>query len=73
MDTPNPAYENGREIRDRTFEFACGMVRLCEKLYEAGGIGRMMVVQLLDCGTSASAMMEEARATRAPCVRKRTS
>lgn len=62
MDTRNPAYEDGQDIRDRTFEFACGIVRLCEKLYEAGGITRMMVPQLLDCGTSAAAMMEEARA-----------
>ena len=62
MDKPNPTYEDGQDIRDRTFEFACRVVRLCEKLYEAGGIARMMVQQLLDCGTSASAMMEEARA-----------
>jgi len=62
METPNPAHEDGQDICDRTFEFACGVVRLCEKLYEGRGIGRMMVAQLLDCGTSASAMMEEARA-----------
>ena len=62
MDTSNPAYEDGQDIRDRTFEFACRIVRFCEKLYDSGGIARMMAPQLLDCGTSPTAMMEEARA-----------
>ena len=49
-------------IRDRTFEFACRIVKFCERLHESGGIARIMAPQLLDCGTSPSPMMEEARA-----------
>ena len=52
----------GQNIRDRTFKFACGVVELCEALYERGGVARAMVSQLLGCGTSPAAMMEEARA-----------
>ena len=59
---PNPNFENGQDIRDRTFEFACRIVRFCDQLYESGGIARMMAPQLLNCGTSPSAMLEEARA-----------
>ena len=59
---PNPNFENGQDIRDRTFEFAYRIVRFCDQLYESGGIARMMAPQLLNCGTSPSAMLEEARA-----------
>ena len=45
----------GQDIRDRTFEFACKVVELCEVLFENGGIGRVMAPQLLNAGTSASA------------------
>ena len=55
-------YENGQDIRDRTFAFACRVVKFCQKLYEAGGVGRLLVPQLLSASTSAAAMLEEARA-----------
>jgi hypothetical protein len=58
----NPGFEDGQDIRDRAFEFACRIVRFCQKLYELGGIARMMAPQLLNCGTSPSGMLEEARA-----------
>jgi four helix bundle protein len=61
-DERNPGFEDGQDIRDRAFEFACRIVRFCQKLYEVGGIARMMAPQLLACGTSASGMLEEARA-----------
>jgi four helix bundle protein len=61
-DKQNPAFEGGQDIRDRAFEFACRIVRFCQKLYDLGGIARMMAPQLLNCGTSASGMLEEARA-----------
>jgi four helix bundle protein len=62
MNQPNPAYENGQDIRDRAFEFACGVVRLGHTLYEGGGVGRILAPQLLNCSTSLAAMLEEARA-----------
>lgn len=57
MDEPNPHFEDSQDIRDRTFEFACRIVRFCEKLYESGGIARMMAQQLLDCSTRANASL----------------
>jgi hypothetical protein len=41
-----PAYENGQDIRDRTFAFACRVVKFCQRLYESGGVGRLLVAQL---------------------------
>jgi four helix bundle protein len=58
----NPRLENGQDIRDRAFEFACRVVRFCQILYDRGGVGRMMVPQLLSCSTSLPSMLEEARA-----------
>src|SRR6185295_16592619 len=57
-----PSYEGGQDIRDRTFTFACRVVKFCQKLYEQGGIGRVMAPQLVNCSTSVLAMLEEARA-----------
>jgi four helix bundle protein len=64
-DTPRfkpPTYENGQDIRERAFNYACDVVGFCEQLTEIGGIGRMMVPQLLDCSLSFATMLEEARA-----------
>ena len=58
----NSSYERGQDIRDRTFEFACRVVMLCQKLYEGGGVGRMLVYQLLTCTSSTATMLEEGRA-----------
>jgi four helix bundle protein len=55
-------YQSGQDIRDRTFEFACSAVGLCEQLYERGGVARMLVPQIVACSTATSTMMEEARA-----------
>jgi len=56
------SYENGQDIRDRAFEFACRVVRFCDRVYAAGGVGRLLVPQLIDCSTSPTGMLEEARA-----------
>ena len=56
------SYEDGQDIRDRTFDFACRVVEFCKRLYEAGGVARLMTAQLLACSTAVSAMLEEARA-----------
>jgi len=55
-------FEGGQDIRDRTFAFACRVVRFCEKVYSGGGVGRIMVSQLVDSATSSATMLEEARA-----------
>ena len=57
-----PSYENGQDIRDRTFALACRVVKFCKELYDKGGVGRAMVSQLVNCSTSTAAMLEEARA-----------
>ena len=57
-----PSYEGGRDIRERSFEFACRVVTFCEGLHEGGGVGRVMAPQLVNCSTSMAAMLEEARA-----------
>jgi len=55
-------YDTGQDIRNRTFVFACRVVEFCEPVYAAGGIGRLLVPQLLSCSTSPAGMLEEARA-----------
>jgi hypothetical protein len=57
-----PTFENGQDIRDRAFEYACCVVGFCQQLDEAGGVGRLMVPQLLACSLSFATMLEEARA-----------
>ena len=57
-----PADQDGQNIRDRTFEFACAVVEFCKMVSAAGGPARLMVAELLGCSNSAAAMLEEARA-----------
>jgi four helix bundle protein len=57
-----PTYEDGQDIRDRSFDFACCVVEFCKRLYDAGGVARLMTAQLLNCSTSIPSMLEEARA-----------
>ena len=57
-----PTFENGQDIRDRAFEYACRVVGFCQQLDDAGGVGRLMVPQLLACSLSFATMLEEARA-----------
>src|SRR3954462_2369194 len=57
-----PTYEGGQEIRARAFDYACDVIGFCGELTEIGGIGRMMVPQLLSCSLSFATMLEEARA-----------
>ena len=58
----SPTFEDGQDIRDRTFALACRVVKFCQKVYDAGGVGRITVPQLVNCSTSMAAMLEEARA-----------
>jgi four helix bundle protein len=57
----HPTFEGGQDIRERSFEYACQIVDFCQRLSEAGGVGRLMVPQLLSCSLSFPAMLEEAR------------
>jgi len=56
------AFRTGQDIRDRAFRFACRIVKFCERLYQIGGVARLMAPQLLNCGTALFPMLEEARA-----------
>ena len=47
-------------ISERAFEFACGIVPLCEKLWQRGFAGGKFADQLFDSGTSIGANAEEA-------------
>ena len=51
-----------KNIRERTFEFALRIIKLCQQLEEQGGVGRTLGWQLLRSGTSIGANVEEAQA-----------
>jgi four helix bundle protein len=69
-----PSFENGQDIRERSFEFGCRVARFCEQLQQRGGNARVLAPQLLKCGTAIAAMLEEARAaeSRADFISKCT-
>ena len=48
------------DIRERAFQFACDIVRFCQKLVKEPGC-RGIADQLLDAGTSVGANSEEAK------------
>jgi four helix bundle protein len=54
-----PAY--GENLRDRAFLFACNVVRFSDALWKRGGVARVLAPQLVRCGTSMGANLEEAR------------
>jgi len=64
--------KNVRDIRERTFEFAVRIVRLCQLLDKTPGACRTLSGQLLRAGTSIGANAEEAQAgqSRADFVSK---
>jgi len=51
-----------QDIKERTFEFAVEIVRLCRGLAEANFVSRRIAQQLLSSGTSIGANVEEAQA-----------
>jgi four helix bundle protein len=55
-------YEGGQDIRNRAFDYACRIVGFCEHLSNGGGVGRLMIPQLLNCSLSFATMLEEAPA-----------
>ncbi len=52
---------HGNDIRERAFEFAVRVVKLCQYLDEKPGVGRSLSKQLLRSGTSIGANLEEAK------------
>ncbi len=57
METKKP-----RDIKERTFQFALEIVRLCQHMENKSGIWRVLGKQLLRSGTSIGANVEEAQA-----------
>jgi four helix bundle protein len=50
------------DIRERAFDFAVRIVKLCQHLDKQQGVGRTLGRQLLRAGTSIGANVEEAQA-----------
>lgn len=51
-----------KDIRERAFEFAVRIVKVCQFLDEQPGVGRTLGKQLIRSGTSIGANLEEAQA-----------
>lgn len=56
----SPKVTSGRDIQQRAFAFACRMVELVRELGGQGGVARLLCPQILHCGTSVGANLEEA-------------
>src|SRR6476646_7518629 len=54
----NPPFD----LAERTFQFACAIVRFCRRLAQEPGVARQIAWQLADAGTSIAANYEEAKA-----------
>jgi len=61
-----------RDIKERTFEFALAVVRLCRGVERRSQIDRTLAMQLLRSGTSIGANVQEAQAgqSRADFINK---
>jgi hypothetical protein len=67
------AYQS--DLGERTFRFACDIVRFCQKLAAEPGVARQIAWQLADAGTSVAANYEEAQGSYSPlrrCGEKRS-
>jgi len=51
-----------KDIKERTFEFALRIIKLCQHLDKKLGVSRTLSYQLLKAGTSVGANVEEAQA-----------
>jgi four helix bundle protein len=50
------------DLRERVFQFACGVFDFCEELAQRPGMGRRIAYQLFDAASSIGANLEEAKA-----------
>jgi four helix bundle protein len=55
-------HQRPRDIKERTFQFALQIIRLCRDLDGQAGVSRTLGRQLLRSGTSIGANVEEAQA-----------
>jgi four helix bundle protein len=53
-----------RDLRERTFEFARRVVKLCQRLDQTPGVSRTLANQLLRAGCSVGANVEEGQASQ---------
>lgn len=56
--------EQRRDIRERTFEFARRVVKLCQMLDQTPGVSRTLANQLLRSASSVGANVEEGQASQ---------
>jgi hypothetical protein len=56
--------EKKRDLPERSFKFALAVIELCRKLDEKPGVSRTLANQLLRCGTSIGANIEEGQASQ---------
>lgn len=62
--TPKDISKTPRDIRERTFDFAVRIIKLCHELDKKPGVSRNVSRQLLNAGTSVGANTEEAQAAQ---------
>jgi four helix bundle protein len=64
--------EKPKDIKERTFNFAVSVIRLCQQINRRPGVTRVLIDQLLRSATSIGANVEEAQAgqSRADFVSK---
>src|SRR5438105_15638399 len=58
----NVGHGKAVDIRERAFDFAVRVVKLCKYLEKSSGVSRNVISQLLDAGTSVGANLEEPKA-----------
>ena len=58
----NVGHGKATDIRERAFDFAVRVIKLCKYLEKNSGASRNVISQLLDAGTSVGANLEEAKA-----------
>ena len=63
---PRRSTEKVFDIRERAFQFAVRIVKLCQYLDKKTSVSRRLIDQLMDAGTSVGANLEEARAGQSP-------
>jgi four helix bundle protein len=56
--------ESHHDIKDRSFDFAVRIIRLCKELEQTNGVSRTLANQILRCGTSIGANIEEANGSQ---------
>lgn len=61
-ETANADVHSLADLQDRTFAFACRIVKLCDMLGQSGGSSRSLSSELLRSGTSIGATLAQSQA-----------